>query len=117
MVTKSDLRAKLSPKGKIFDYRVNNIYVENGYAVPFLGPGEALRRTNGIIFPFTPNINVAHQVDYSQYDLVHTNYQQNSLVTRMKPWQDSLAFVRPDCHNTLSNAVIIAASVLLMNKI
>jgi hypothetical protein len=53
--------------------------------VPFEGPGAALRTTNGIIFPFTPNINVAHTVEYSQYDLVHTNYQQNAYSRTRNP--------------------------------
>jgi hypothetical protein len=39
------------------------------------GPGEVLRPTNGIVFPFTPNIATQSQVEYTQYDLVHTNYQ------------------------------------------
>lgn len=95
MVTKSDLRAKLSPKGKTIGFN----RARSGYTIPFNGPGEALRRTNGIIFPFTPNINVAHQVDYSQYDLVHTNYQQNSYVKTSAPTiqiQSSFASQTPE---------------------
>ena len=67
MVTKSDQRAKLTLKG-----------LRGGYTLPLQGPGAALKRTNGILFPFTPNISVAHAVEYSAYELVHTNYQQNS---------------------------------------
>lgn len=39
-------------------------------------PGEPLRRTSGIVFPYTPNISVSHQVEYSTYEVVHTNFQQ-----------------------------------------
>lgn len=62
--TASDSRARLSAK--------------SAYTTPFSGPGAALAPTNGILFPFTPNISVAHQVEYSSYDLVHTNYQPNA---------------------------------------
>lgn len=55
--------------------------VRGSYTVPFQGPGSPLARTdNGIIFPFTPTINYQHQTEYSQYDLVHTNYAINSFV-------------------------------------
>lgn len=72
MATKADQRARLSLKG-------------TGWTVPLNGPGAALRQTNGILFPYTPNISVAHQVEYSQYDLVHTNYQQNAYSKTRNP--------------------------------
>jgi len=62
--TASDSRARLSAK--------------SAYTTPFSGPGAILQPTNGILFPFTPNISVAHQVEYSSYELVHTNYQPNA---------------------------------------
>lgn len=64
MPNNNDNRARLSVKGS--------------YELPFGGPGALLRTTNGILFPFTPTITVSQQIEYSQYDLVHTNYQQNS---------------------------------------
>jgi hypothetical protein len=82
MTTRSDLRARLTLKSlRGGAYGLPNSITSRttgDYDLPLLGPGEALRRTNGIVFPFTPNINVSHQVEYSQYDLVHTNYQQNA---------------------------------------
>lgn len=72
MVAKADLRARLMLKG-------------SGWTVPLTGPGAALRQTNGILFPYTPNISVSHQVEYSQYDLVHTNYQQNAYSKTRNP--------------------------------
>jgi hypothetical protein len=71
MAPKIDNRAKLTPKG--------------GYSLPFGGPGAALQRTKGLMFPYTPNISVSHQVDYSRFDLVHTNYQQNSYSMTRNP--------------------------------
>lgn len=62
--TASDSRVRLSAK--------------SAYTTPFSGPGAILAPTNGILFPFTPNISVAHQVEYSSYELVHTNYQPNA---------------------------------------
>lgn len=34
-----------------------------------------LRQTNGVIFPYTPNITVQYAADYSPYDLTHSNYR------------------------------------------
>lgn len=86
MVTKRDLRAALTVKGNAPLSGISrNITSQSGYGVPFQGPGAALIRTNGILFPFTPNISFAQQVEYSQYDLVHTNYQQNSFSKSRNP--------------------------------
>lgn len=84
MATKSDLRARLRPRG-VSSRPDGTGGITPSFNVPFGGPGEALRRTNGILFPYTPNISVAHQVEYSQYDLVHTNYQQNSYSRTRNP--------------------------------
>lgn len=71
MVTKQDHRARLSTK--------------SAYTLPYNGPGSVLRPTNGILFPYTPNISVSYQAEYSQYDLVHTNYQQNAFSRSRTP--------------------------------
>jgi hypothetical protein len=34
-----------------------------------------LAATNGVIFPYTPQINTAYKANYEQYDLVHSNYR------------------------------------------
>lgn len=48
---------------------------------PVLQP---LRVTDGVIFPYTPNIDMAYKANYSQYDLTHSNYRgyfyQNSAI-------------------------------------
>jgi hypothetical protein len=48
---------------------------------PLLWP---LRDTNGVIFPYTPNIDTAYKANYSTYDLTHSNYRgyfyQNSYI-------------------------------------
>lgn len=64
-----DRRAKLglSPKsGNIF-YRDNENYLL-----------EPLRATNGIVWPYTPTINVAYTAAYSPQNLPHTNYAHYS---------------------------------------
>ena len=43
-----------------------------GQASEILAP---IRRTRGIVFPYTPTMNIQHTVDYMDYDLTHTNYQ------------------------------------------
>jgi hypothetical protein len=50
------------------------------------GPGllAPLAATNGVIFPYTPQINTSYQAKYAEYDLVHSNFRgvfyQNSRV-------------------------------------
>jgi hypothetical protein len=48
---------------------------------PVLQP---LRVTDGVIFPYTPSIDMAYKANYSQYDLTHSNYRgyfyQNSAI-------------------------------------
>lgn len=43
-----------------------------------------LKDTDGIIFPYTPQISTGYRANYTQYDLVHSNYKgyfyQNSYV-------------------------------------
>jgi hypothetical protein len=34
-----------------------------------------LRRTNGVIFPYTPRISTAYVARYNNYDLTHSNYR------------------------------------------
>jgi len=45
---------------------------------------EPLRVTNGVIFPYTPKIDISYKANYSTYDLTHSNfrgyYYQNSQV-------------------------------------
>lgn len=92
MAVKQDLRARLTPRTTLYSGRGSGGSAGGGtfgsgigassrgsaYTAPFEGPGAELLRTNGIFFPYTPNINVAHSIEYSSYELVHTNYQQNA---------------------------------------
>lgn len=71
MAFKIDRRARLSPK--------------SGYAFGFNGPASVLRQTNGILFPYTPTINISHTVEYAPYEVVHNNYQQNSYTKTKNP--------------------------------
>ncbi len=41
-------------------------------AVGILAP---LAKTDGVIFPYTPNITTTYSANYEQYDLVHSNYR------------------------------------------
>lgn len=71
MNARADLRARLLVKGS--------------YNLPITGPSAELNGHGGIIFPFTPNITVSHQVEYSSYDLVHSNYQPNAYARTRNP--------------------------------
>jgi hypothetical protein len=47
-------------------------YLYNASPPGILGP---LASTNGVIFPYTPQINTTYRANYEQYDLVHSNYR------------------------------------------
>jgi len=56
-------------------------YLYNANPAGILAP---LAATNGVIFPYTPQINTSYQAKYADYDLVHSNFRgvfyQNSRV-------------------------------------
>jgi len=47
-----------------------------------------IRKTNGVLFPYTPMMNIQHMVEYMDYDLVHTNYQFGSFSKSRPPQID-----------------------------
>lgn len=61
------VRITLSKQADIF-------YQAGDAAQGILAP---LRETNGIVFPYTPQITVTHQAQYSQQRYTHSNYPQN----------------------------------------
>lgn len=70
-----DLRARLS--------------VKSAYKDVFSGPGAILASgdsgAGGIIFPYTPTIQIQQTVSYSQYDLVHSNFIPKAYVNTPPP--------------------------------
>jgi hypothetical protein len=66
------VRLRLAPQAK---------YLYNAPAPGILYP---LQVTDGIIFPYTPQIDTSYQANYSNYDLTHSNYRgyfyQNSYI-------------------------------------
>jgi hypothetical protein len=57
---------------------------EGGAGSPGAGILEPLRGTNGVIFPYTPQVQMSYRAKYNSYELVHSNYRgafyQNSSV-------------------------------------
>lgn len=48
------------------------------YKTPGIGTAgimEPLRNTDGVVFPYTPRIDMAYTAEYNSYDLVHSNYR------------------------------------------
>ena len=61
-----DIRARLSlPRNS------DVLKTESGQVNPILLP---LKKFHGIIWPYTPTINIAHQAEYGEYDITHSNY-------------------------------------------
>ena len=54
------------------------------YNAPQAGILQPLKITNGVVFPYTPQISTAYKAKYSEYDLTHSNYRgyfyQNSYI-------------------------------------
>jgi hypothetical protein len=54
------------------------------YNAPSAGILQPLKITNGVVFPYTPQITTAYKAKYSEYDLTHSNYRgyfyQNSYI-------------------------------------
>ena len=46
---------------------------------------EPLAQTNGMVFPFTPTIDFAQEIDYSSYDPVHSNQELHSYTRTKAP--------------------------------
>ena len=64
------VRLQLAPTSNyLYNVPVNT---QTGEGPGILGP---LAATNGVIFPYTPQINTAYKANYEQYDLVHSNYR------------------------------------------
>lgn len=51
----------------------------------FSGMLAPLARANGVIFPYTPTIQVGHSANYGTYDMPHTNYQTHYYVNSPNP--------------------------------
>jgi hypothetical protein len=70
-----------------YDWRVRLRLGQNaGYLYNDPDPGilQPLKATNGIIFPYTPKIDISYKTSYQNYDVTHSNfrgyYYQNSQV-------------------------------------
>ena len=70
-----------------YDWRVKLRLGQNaGYLYNDPDPGilQPLKATNGIIFPYTPKIDISYKTNYQPYDVTHSNfrgyYYQNSQV-------------------------------------
>ena len=50
-------------------------YLYNATPAGVLKPLAANGGTDGVIFPYTPNITTTYSANYEQYDLVHSNYR------------------------------------------
>jgi len=62
------------------DWRVK-LSLAPGATYLYKTPGDAgilepLRSTDGVIFPYTPRIDTTYSANYTDYELVHTNYRQ-----------------------------------------
>lgn len=60
------------------DWRVKLTLAEGSdylYKAPNPGILKPLAKSQGLIFPYTPTINVQHQANYENYDLTHSNYR------------------------------------------
>lgn len=80
-ITKAKEQATLAARYKSpanADWRVRLILPENAnYLYKANPPGilKPLAQSNGVVFPYTPQIQTNYSANYEQYDLVHSNYR------------------------------------------
>jgi hypothetical protein len=46
---------------------------------------DPLRKTNGVVFPYTPTLQITHSANYGTYDITHSVYQQHYYVNTPNP--------------------------------
>lgn len=96
----ADLRARLKTPPKYF--------------LPFQGYGEVLRKTSGIIFPYSPTISTQQQVNYNTVSTVHSNYQQHAYVNTQNP---SIQVVAPFYVQTQEDAAHVLGVMHMLRVI
>jgi hypothetical protein len=76
-INQATLQSRYKAQGSS-DWRVrlqlapSSDYLYNANPPGILKP---LAATNGVVFPYTPQINTSYKANYEQYDLVHSNYR------------------------------------------
>jgi len=92
--------------------------ISSGYGPDQVDPslanavGSGTRSTGGgIIFPYTPTITFGNKSNYSDYDLVHTNYAINAFVNS-RP--DNISISAPFYNQTKEEASYTANAILFL---
>lgn len=55
------------------------------FAINYGGMLAPLSSTKGIVFPYTPTIQLSHSANYGTYDITHSVYQQNYFINTPNP--------------------------------
>lgn len=66
--------SSMSGKAPNTDMRVKIRVPETYWTNLTQGPSNQLKQLKGIIFPYTPTINVEHKADYTSQSVLHSNY-------------------------------------------
>ena len=74
---------------------------------------EPLRQTNGLIFPYTPTINVAHSAEYDTQGLPHTNYAHHSYA---RSGVDAIQIVGDFTAETQNEAAYLLAAIQFLKS-
>ena len=86
------IRAQRQNQAQSTDWRVRLRLAPTSdylYNAPDCGPVlYPLRDSDGVIFPYTPTIDIGYKANYSHYDLIHSNYRgyfyQNSHIDQIQ---------------------------------
>ena len=95
----------------------NRATLTTGSPKYFSGPAGILGRHRGIMFPNQPNIVYSQSVNYSPYDLVHTNYTLNAYRNTPSPTLNitaDFAQVTEEEHTYLQGVIHFLRSVTKM---
>jgi hypothetical protein len=78
-IPSSDNNFKTNPNNVVaLKIKPNNPFTLDGVLEP-------LKADNGLIFPYTPTLQVGHQANYGTYDITHTIYQPQYYVSTQNP--------------------------------
>lgn len=76
-LTQAALQARYKQPGNA-DWRVRiQLAAQSDYLynAPDAGILKPLKNSNGVVFPYTPNIETSYKANYERYDLTHSNYR------------------------------------------
>ena len=85
-----------------------SLKIKSGHPFSLGGMLAPLLSGGGVVFPYTPTVQVGHTANYGTYDITHTQYQPNYYVSTQSP---SINLTANFTANDLEEAAHTAAAI------